>query len=133
MKIVKSLLALVATAGLVVAAPGAASAAPDEAPPRTGAVASVAPQQVGVNHTTSCPTGWVVSDANNLPVRTSPSTTASLIEWGQSGWLYECYPNTYYLGDRYTACGVTNANGWIAVWVPGTGWGFTYMTCLDDY
>ncbi|MFC5287135.1 hypothetical protein ACFPM7_08745 [Actinokineospora guangxiensis] len=80
-----------------------------------------------------CATGRVKSIANNLPIRTEPLHSAALITTAQMGYQYDCVVDYYALGDRYTACGVSNANGWILIKFNSTGViGFTYMTCLQD-
>jgi hypothetical protein len=84
-------------------------------------------------YTDFCATGRVKSIANNLPIRTQPLHSAALITTAQNGYQYDCEIDYYALGDRYTACGVSNANGWILIRFYDLGiYGFTYMTCLDD-
>ncbi|MFI6270606.1 hypothetical protein [Micromonospora zamorensis] len=120
----RSMFGIVAALGLVLAGPaGGASAHSD--------VASAG--QLAAAYTRNCPSGSVVSIANNLPVRAGIKISSPIFHWGQKGWGYACTRNVYALGDRYTACGVSNANGWINVYVPEVGqWGYTYMTCLED-
>ena len=79
----------------------------------------------------NCPTGHVRSLANNLPIRFQHSVSSNPFTSVDKGYWFRCYKNYYELGDRYTACGVTNANGWIMVyWGDMPAW--TYMTCLKD-
>ena len=102
--------------GLVVAAPG-----------------SVASATTTATFTRNCPTSHVMSLAYNNPIRVSPSVTSTVLQVSQPGYVKECLLDYYTLGDRYTACGVSYANGWIKIWVPGYGWGYGYMTCWEDY
>ncbi|MDT0530150.1 hypothetical protein RM555_14255 [Micromonospora sp. DSM 115977] len=84
-------------------------------------------------YSTQCATGTVESLANNLPIRASYSTSASVLEWGQMGDRFSCYRNQWALGSRYTACGVSQANGWLHVITNnGMSDGWAYMTCLED-
>jgi hypothetical protein len=77
-----------------------------------------------------CGTGRVASTAVNLPIRTAPFLDAPLIETVNVGAQFNC-TGFYYLSDRYTACGTTNANGWLELSI-GSGFGYTYLTCLKD-
>jgi hypothetical protein len=86
---------------LVLAAPGVTNGAQ--------AVAARPP----VLATCSGPSHWVVSQANNLRFYSQKSITSP---WGtvvQRGDEFFC--DTMELGGRYTACGVSNGNGWIMV------------------
>jgi hypothetical protein len=77
-----------------------------------------------------CGTGRVASTAVNLPIRSGPFLSAPLIETVNVGAQFNC-TGFYYLSDRYTACGHTNANGWLELNI-GSGFGYTYLTCLQD-
>lgn len=85
----------------------------------------------------TCSTTRVKSVANNLPIRYWADIEAPVLTTAQYGYQYSCNPwedqgGGVVLGGRYTACGGSGANGWIAiVWGPGQ-LGFTYMTCLRD-
>lgn len=52
-----------------------------------------------------------------------------------AGVNYRCNPG-YKLGRRYTACGVSDGNGWIALLGPSNGtndtWGYSPQGCFVD-
>ncbi len=96
------------------------------------ALAMPASPASAASYSTHCATGRVESIASNLPIRTGPFTDAELITTAQRGYQYNCYQNIYWLGDRYTACGVSGANGWIEIKFNDGMSGFAYMTCLKD-
>src|SRR3954452_493613 len=77
----------------------------------------------------------VHSIANNLPIFDRPYITSPRLETVQRGDYLYCAASGVRLGDRYDACGVTRANGWVAVH-PSTGdglrIGYAYMTCMRD-
>lgn len=107
---------LVAAAAIGLAIPGAASAADQSARP-------------AISYCDSG-TGKVIA-LETVSVRATPSTTASLVHTSSKGSVSSCLAG-YTLGGRYTACGHTNANGWLYVY--GTGWeGWSAMTCWADY
>jgi hypothetical protein len=99
------------------------------ATPATAAIAAPAPYG-------NCSTSIVQSVASNLPIRTSANISAPVVDIVQRGDLLNCHQQSVILGGRYTACGVTQANGWVAVWYLNgdwMGWGYTYMTCVVNY
>ena len=78
-----------------------------------------------------CGTGRVASTANRLPIRVAPfHDAAKAAPSAMVGYQYNC-TGWYALGDRYTACGTTNANGWLEILINGR-YAYTYMTCLKD-
>ncbi|WDZ84914.1 hypothetical protein [Micromonospora cathayae] len=109
----------------VVGAPSAASAADSASFTRVSAATS----DVGAT-IANCTTGRVESIATNLPIRVAPFHDAPLITTAQVGYQYNC-SGWYALGDRYTACGTSNANGWLEI-AFSNQYGYTYMTCLKD-
>ncbi|MEV5762956.1 hypothetical protein AB0L34_00035 [Micromonospora sp. NPDC052213] len=118
----RAVLATVGSLGLVLAAPAAPASAN-----ASGAGATA----IGANYSTQCATGRIESIAANLPIRWEPFTDSPAFTTAQKGYQYNCIPNTYALGGRYTACGVSNANGWIIIDFPDRV-GYTYMTCVKD-
>lgn len=94
---------------------------------------------VGANALASCATGRIESVANNLPIRDTPFIDSPVYTVAQQGYRYDCEyfdPNGYYLGGRYTACGVANGNGWIIVkFRQADGFTlhkYTYQACVKD-
>lgn len=124
---VKASLVTAAAVGLALAAtPANALAAP-----KAGGETATATSTTAA--TSSCGTGRVESIANNLPIRAWASHSAPVITWAQKGYQYNCDQfDPYTLGDRYTACGVSNANGWLWIAFNDGTWGVAYMTCLKD-
>jgi hypothetical protein len=126
MRKIEAFAAAAAAAALVVMAPLTASAA----------TSSASTHQDALRLSTSAPalsfcgTGRVASTAVNLPIRSAPFLDAPLIETVNVGAQFNC-SGFYYLSDRYTACGTTNANGWLELNI-GSGFGYTYLTCLKD-
>ncbi|GIF68319.1 hypothetical protein Ais01nite_63540 [Asanoa ishikariensis] len=119
--------AIMFAAVFVVGAPSAASASGGDS------VAGASPVRVQMSAAAAaaqCSTYRVESIANNLPIRVAAQHTAALHTVAQKGYRYNC-TGWYVLGDRYTACGVTNANGWLELDFGGA-WRYTYMTCLKD-
>jgi hypothetical protein len=88
--------------------------------------------QATAGYSDFCATGRVSSLADRLPIRTAPYHSASLISTAYKGYQYNCWVDHYSLGDRYTACGVSNANGWLIIVFNDGRLGWTYMTCLKD-
>jgi hypothetical protein len=97
-----------------------------------GAAYASEENSVDAAYSKHCETGRVASVASNLPIRYEPLHGSPLITTAQRGYEYNCVRDRYALGDRYTACGVTNANGWILIRFNSGLVGFTYMTCLED-
>ncbi|MGC4788518.1 hypothetical protein ACLQ22_11890 [Micromonospora sp. DT178] len=99
-------------------------------------LAAPAPASAHHNYSTQCATGRVESLANNLPLRYEPNINAAVYTWAQMGYQYNCSQFDPIVNDgpgtRYTACGHTNANGWIVIKFGGNVQYFTYMTCLKD-
>ncbi|HEU4407289.1 MAG TPA: hypothetical protein VFS43_18620 [Polyangiaceae bacterium] len=93
---------------------------------------SVSDASATAAYSTHCATGRIASIANNLPIRWEPFVDSPPFTTAQKGYQYNCVQNSYALGDRYTACGVSNANGWILIDFGGGDIGFTYMTCVKD-
>ncbi|GAA3779975.1 hypothetical protein GCM10022225_80280 [Plantactinospora mayteni] len=117
----RAVLASMAVVALVLAAPGGvALAAPDSAPRAV--------------HTRGCTSsGLVISKAANLPIRYAPNIGSTVFFVVQKNDVLPCWDSPPVTVDgRYTACGVSQANGWIEVYT-GNDWGFTYQTCLLDY
>ncbi|MER7442435.1 hypothetical protein [Micromonospora avicenniae] len=121
-----SLLAL-SGLGLALAVP----AAPAAAAPSVTTVAAGPSAAPAAGYSTSCATGRIESIAANLPIREYPFIDATLITTAQKGYQYNCVQGYYALGDRYTACGVSGANGWLLIDF-GSQIGYAYMTCLKD-
>lgn len=117
----KSVIAVGATLFGCLALGGAAWAAPaaesDRQAPRPAA---------------TCNTGWVEVNTERLYVRSGPGTNYGIIATVYRGDLLAC--GWLEAGGRYTACGVTNANGWIAVDLQNDGAidGFVASTCVVD-
>lgn len=94
--------------------------------------------QVDASTLASCSTYRIESTAANLAIRYAPDTTSSAITVAQKGYRYCVWnsPNGYVLGGRYTACGVSNGNGWIEIpfWRPDGSalLGYTYQACVKD-
>lgn len=127
--IAKFAVGLVAASAVLIVHPGGASAQE----------ATDTPTQVGTNALASCSTFRIESVATNLAIRYQPNISSSAITVAQRGWRYDCVwfsPNGYTLGGRYTACGVTNGNGWIGVaFYQSDGSilvGYTYQACVKD-
>lgn len=80
----------------------------------------------------TCSTGWVEVDTDRLNVRSGPGTNYGVIDTVYRGDLLAC--GWLEAGGRYSACGVTNANGWIAVDLENDGAidGFVASTCVVD-
>jgi hypothetical protein len=76
--------------------------------------------------------GVVRSIANNLPIRAWHSITSARLDTLQRGDYLDCLSGAVSLGDRYDACGVSRANGWLPVRVADGPTGWTYWTCLVD-
>ncbi|MGW5349052.1 hypothetical protein ACWERV_00850 [Streptomyces sp. NPDC004031] len=112
-----------AAGSLLLAATGAFTASTAEA--ATPTASSVSPA-----YTDGCLTGRVVSTAANLPIKSSPTLTAGTITTAQVGDQFNCL--TYTTGDRYTACGHSNANGWLVIYFNSGQRGYSYETCWDD-
>src|SRR5690349_1904755 len=108
MKLSRTTWAAVAVLGLALAAPGSA------------AVAAPATSEVRAAYA-NCEGVAVTSIANNLPIFERPSITSARLHTVQRGdFLYCRGQHAVELGGRYDACGVTRANGWLNVKVPGT-------------
>ena len=80
----------------------------------------------------TCRTGYAKSVANNLPIFERNSITSRRVDTLQRGDILGCRSTQVALGDRYDACGVTRANGWLPVFVINGPNGWTYWTCLAD-
>ncbi|MEV6823992.1 hypothetical protein [Amycolatopsis sp. NPDC051102] len=98
-------------------------AAPLAAPPAASAATAA--------YSDFCATGTVKSLADRLPIEEVPYGT--VVGSASKGNVLACWQNHYTLSNtRYTACGVSNANGWLYVQATDGNWGWTYMTCLAD-
>ncbi|WP_043723183.1 hypothetical protein [Kutzneria sp. 744] len=95
-----------------------------------GGVADAAPASTPA----TCPTsgsGDVRVVTTNLTVRTGPGTNyAAQAPMVHGGDVLRCYPVR--TGGRYTACGKTNANGWIEIYRQA-GFGYVASACVSDY
>ena len=120
--------------GLATALPAAPAAAGAAASSVTALAAASTPSAVvTADYSRKCVSGWVISLAYNLPVRKYPKHNADLLLTAQKGDHLFCLTGKYSLGDRYTACGVSNANGWLYIDTNSSkGIGYAYMTCLAD-
>ncbi|WP_052744804.1 hypothetical protein [Micromonospora sp. HK10] len=120
--------------GLAMALPAAPAAAGTTTPsvaalPATSMSAAV----VTADYSRKCVSGWVISLADRLPIRKYPKHDADVLLSAQKGDHLFCLTGKYSLGDRYTACGVSNANGWLYIDTNSSkGIGYAYMTCLAD-
>ncbi|MEV0725608.1 hypothetical protein AB0I37_22860 [Micromonospora purpureochromogenes] len=94
-----------------------------------GVFATAAPASA---YTNSCATGRVASLANNLRIYAYPDVTSQVWTVAQMGYQYNCSTGYVHLGGRYTACGASNANGWIVILFNSGDYGYAYMTCLKD-
>ncbi len=133
-KTTSALLALGAL-GLTMAMPAApAAAAPAAA--TDSSVTALPPASTlsaTADYSRKCASGYVISLAYNLPVRKYPKHNADVLLTAQKGDHLFCLTGKYSLGDRYTACGVSNANGWLYIDTNSSkGIGYAYMTCLAD-
>lgn len=126
MRKISTFAAVAAAATLFVMAPLTASAATSS----TSAHQDASRLSTSAPALSFCGTGRVASTATNLPIRILPFVDAPLIETVNVGAQFNC-TGFYALGDRYTACGTTNANGWLELYI-GNSYGYTYMTCLKD-
>ncbi|WDN53255.1 hypothetical protein [Streptomyces clavuligerus] len=79
-----------------------------------------------------CGTGLIESLAVNNPIRVAPNISSAVHDTFQRGQRTFCVQDTYVLGGRYTACGTTNANGWLQIPLYPSGIGYAYMTCWKD-
>ncbi|MFC0545263.1 hypothetical protein [Kutzneria chonburiensis] len=100
-----------------------------------GAVAEAAPAAPASTPAT-CPSsgsGDVIVTTTTLTVRTGPGTNyAAQGAAVHGGDVLFCSPVR--AGGRYTACGHSNANGWIPVYRGSRiGWGYIASTCVSDY
>lgn len=99
------------------------------------AASAQAPGAVEPADSASCATGFVQVEGGvtNLPVRQWPSPSAPIWESHDGGAVIGCFADHYSLGERYTACGGVNANGYLVVdrgASPAVG--YVYMTCVFD-
>ncbi|WP_447001778.1 hypothetical protein ACRAKI_18630 [Saccharothrix isguenensis] len=128
MRRISVLTAAAAAAALVVAAPLTASAAPEFAVP-AAAAPSVAAQAVAPAALAHCPNGYMVAtyDANVYSGWNSFRVIGSV----RAGDVVRCNPG-YDLGRRYTACGVTNGNGWVRLIANDGTRGWSPQACFAD-
>ncbi|MFG2111760.1 hypothetical protein ACGFRB_03830 [Streptomyces sp. NPDC048718] len=79
---------------------------------------------------TRCNSGGVelATAAEAVTVRTGPSVSAAVVTTAQKGTTWWC--RGYAVGDRYNACGVTQANAWIYVFNNNYA-GYSAMTCWN--
>ncbi|MEU2674824.1 hypothetical protein ABZ622_39560 [Streptomyces sp. NPDC007164] len=101
-KIMRSRLTVTLTVAAVVglALPGVAGAADHSTQPMSN---------------TACDDGKATAK-ENVAIRTSTSTSAALVTTALKGQTWACGVNGVILGDRYTACGTSNGNGWFYVY-----------------
>ncbi|MFI6338748.1 hypothetical protein [Streptomyces sp. NPDC050535] len=109
--------ALMATAALSLAIPGAARAADESA----GSAA----------YSYRCATGTAESLAGGVQIRDQPRNDADVLVTVKKGNWRQCAPGYYVTGDRYNGCGVYGASAWIYLWTP-YGNGYSAMTCWAD-
>lgn len=105
--------AAIAAAALVLLAPLTASAAPAAAPRALA----------------HCPNGYVEAryDANIY----SGWDSFRVINTVEAGHLRDCNEG-YDLGRRYTACGVSNGNGWVRIVLSDGTRGWSPQACFID-
>lgn len=115
----RSVVALLAATTLSLAVPGAAGAADHSG--------------VSPSYTAGCATAQVYSLYHGLAVRESPHNTAKIMETVDKDELAHCWLGWVTLGDRYNGCGVSNANGWIHIVTRQGQWGYSAMTCWEDF
>lgn len=101
-----------------------------------GSVADAAPAAPAApaSAPATCPTsgsGDVIVTTTTLTVRTGPGTNyAAQAPSVHGGDVLFCYPVR--TGGRYTACGHSNANGWIKIYRT-QGFGYVASACVADY
>ncbi|QNP69426.1 hypothetical protein IAG44_08225 [Streptomyces roseirectus] len=103
-------LAVAATVGL--ALPGVAGAADGSPQLRTN---------------TAC-TDFKATARENVSIRAERDTGSRLVTTALKGETWACGSNSVTLGDRYTACGTTNGNGWFYVY-NNNAWGWSVSAC----
>lgn len=79
-----------------------------------------------------CATGRVQVAATSVNIRAAARTDAPILTVGNNGSQYNCIG--YVLGDRYSACGVSNGNGWLMIpfGSPVQYYGFAVQACFKD-
>ncbi|WFE66005.1 hypothetical protein [Micromonospora sp. WMMD714] len=79
-----------------------------------------------------CATGRIQVTATSVNIRVRPEVDAPLVTVGEKGRQYNCIG--YALGDRYTACGVSNGNGWLVIPFgnPVQKYGYSVQACFKD-
>ncbi|WP_431906293.1 hypothetical protein [Micromonospora carbonacea] len=79
-----------------------------------------------------CATGRIAVTATSVNIRVAPEVDAPTLTQGQNGYQYDCIG--YTLGDRYTACGVSNGNGWLVIPFgrPVSYYGYAVQACFRD-
>jgi hypothetical protein len=99
-----------------------------------GVAANAAPAAVASTPATCSATGSgdVIVTTSTLTVRTGPGTNYAVQPPSvHGGDVLFCHPVR--AGGRYTACGHSNANGWIPVYRGSIGWGYVASACVSDY
>jgi hypothetical protein len=102
-----------------------------------GSVADASPAAPAAPASTpaTCPSsgsGDLIVTTTTLTVRTGPGTNyAAQVASVHGGDMLFCHPVR--TGGRYTACGHSNADGWIPVYRGGIGWGYVASACVSDY
>ena len=117
---------------------GAATVLVSSASVATGAAAEESKEEsASVQAYGQCTGSWVRTTAV-VVVRAEPRASSANMATTISGELRAC--RKLVLGDRYDACGVYNANGWVMVQIMDLdpnyprGWsGFIPSTCTVDY
>ncbi|MCE6997225.1 hypothetical protein LZG04_20810 [Saccharothrix sp. S26] len=76
--------------------------------------------------------GSVIVTADKLKVRAGKGTNYDVLKTVSKNDKLSCYPVE--TGGKYTACGLTNANGWIPIDFRGDiGWdGYVASACVKD-
>ncbi|MFE9750561.1 SH3 domain-containing protein [Saccharothrix saharensis] len=102
-----------------------------------GGVAGAAPnppsdRQAPLPAATCSDYGSVIVTADTLRIRAGKGTNYDILKTVKKGDKLSCYPVE--TGGRYSACGVTNANGWIPIDFRGDiSWdGYVASACVKD-
>ncbi|GAA1315528.1 hypothetical protein [Saccharothrix xinjiangensis] len=119
---------LTASAAPPAAAPPAA--APPAAAPPAAAPPAAAPPAAAPKALAHCPNGLMWADYNTNVYSGWNSTR--VIGHIQANDLVGCIEG-YDLGRRYTACGVTNGNGWVRILFTDGSLGWSPQGCFTDY
>lgn len=99
------------------------------APPSSAATTAAAPATTAARALAHCPNGWMVAigDSNVY----SGWNSYRIIGHVGKGDLVRCAPG-YDLGRRYTACGVSDGNGWVRLIANDGTRGWAPQACFVD-